>query len=74
MKNHFVKDKEAKVAYLAKVIDCIAIAGGNALQVCLYSCIVYAMETYIIHFLEPTQFLNAPDLVVRKVNLLYTPQ
>ena len=36
--------------------------------------IFYAMETYIMHFLEPAQFLKAPDLAGRKVNLLYTPQ
>ena len=29
--------------------------------------------TYIMHFLEPTQFLNAPNLAGRKVNVLYDP-
>ena len=28
---------------------------------------------YIKHFLEPAQFLNAPDLAGRKVNVLYDP-
>ena len=27
--------------------------------------------TYIMHFLEPARFLNAPDLAGRKVNVLY---
>ena len=31
----------------------------------------YAMETYIMHFLEYARFLNAPDLAGRKVNVLY---
>ena len=26
-----------------------------------------------MHFLEPAQFLNAPDLAGRKVNVLYDP-
>ena len=34
---------------------------------------IYATETYIMHFLEPTWFLNAPDLAGRKVNVLYDP-
>ena len=33
----------------------------------------YAMETYIMHFLEAAQFLNAPVLAGRKVNVLYAP-
>ena len=33
----------------------------------------YATEMYIMHFLEPAQFLNAPDLAGRKVNVLYNP-
>ena len=33
----------------------------------------YATETYIMHFLEAAQFLNAPDLARRKVIVLYAP-
>jgi len=33
----------------------------------------YALETYILHFLEPGRFLNAPDLAGCKVNVLYAP-
>ena len=35
--------------------------------------IFYATDTYIMHFLEPTRFLNAPDLAGCKVNVLYDP-
>ena len=35
--------------------------------------IFYATETYIMHFLEAAQFLNAPVLAGRKVNVLYDP-
>ena len=31
----------------------------------------YATEMYIMHFLGPTQILNAPDLTGQKVNVLY---
>ena len=33
----------------------------------------YAMKTYIMHFLEPARFLNAPDLAGREVKVLYDP-
>ena len=40
--------------------------------------IFYAMETYIMHFLETAGFLNAPDLTGRKVNagrkVYFTPR
>ena len=35
--------------------------------------IFYATETNIMHFLEATQFLNAPALAGCKVNVLYGP-
>jgi len=35
--------------------------------------IFYATETYIMLFLEPARFLNALDLVGRKVDVLYIP-
>ena len=34
---------------------------------------LYATETYYMHFLEPAQFINAPDLAGCKVNVLYNP-
>ena len=44
-----------------------------AIKQCMMLCIFYAMETYIMHFLEPARFLNAPDLAGQKVNVLYDP-
>ena len=40
----------------------------------IYYYYFYATEMYIMHFLEPSGFLNAPDLAGRKVHLLYAPQ
>ena len=46
---------------------------GTGSHFVLLGYIFYATETYIMDFLEAAQFLNAPVLAGRKVNLLYAP-